>query len=124
MGGGNWERQLEEENGERWRRRRRRRSRNGKLGNRAVGDKVKERPAEFLEGSGGFVQREVICKEQFVGYESVCVCLCENSSFIGVGLCRYGLIERWRCQGVLHAQTRSCCSWISQGAVYAVYDYG
>lgn len=33
-----------------------------------MGDKVKERPAEFLECTGVFVQREVACKGASVGY--------------------------------------------------------
>lgn len=38
---------------------------------RAVGDKAKERPAEFLECTGGFVLGEAACKGAFVGYESM-----------------------------------------------------
>lgn len=37
---------------------------------------MKERPAEFLESAGGFVRWEVVCRGAFMGYESMCVCLC------------------------------------------------
>lgn len=43
---------------------------------RAVGDKVEERPTEFLESTGGFVRWEAVCKGAFVGYESLRVCVC------------------------------------------------
>lgn len=47
-------------------RREKRRRRDG-----AVGDKVKERPAEFLECAARFVQWEVVCRGAFVAYERV-----------------------------------------------------
>lgn len=73
-GEGNWERTAGE---------RKRREKSVWLRDRAVGDKVKERPAEFLECTGGLVGGGGVCKGQFVGYESmracICVCMCESS---------------------------------------------
>lgn len=40
---------------------------------RTVGDKMKERPAAFLESAPGFVRWEVVCKRPMWGYENMCV---------------------------------------------------
>lgn len=47
--------QLQEESGEAAKG-----EKSGQRRDRAVGDKAKERPAEFLECTGGFVQREEV----------------------------------------------------------------
>lgn len=69
-----------------WRRDEERREKRRRRRDRAVGDRVKERPAEFLECAGWFVQWEVVCRGAFVAYERVC--LCGRRVFIRVGFKR------------------------------------
>lgn len=57
------------------------------LRDRAVGDRVKERPTVFLECSVGFVgggegaaeEEGVVCDGPLEGYESVCTCVCVHA---------------------------------------------